>query len=183
MALSFKLVSADSHIAEPPDLWTKRIDRRFADRAPRIVSRDDSDYFVIDDAPRTAPGSGEDMGLGLLATKRKYADPEGYDFGFKGRWEDVPESGYDPDIRVKELDREGIEAELLYTSHGLGMFALPEVDYRYACMRAFNDWLAEFCAASPKRLFGIAMIPTDNIDLDIAELEEDAASKWGCAGR
>lgn len=173
MSLPFKLVSADSHIAEPPDLWTKRIDRHFADRAPRIVSHDNSDYFIVDGQLSKAPGE-RDVGLGLLATKRKYTDPEGFDFGFKGRWRDVPEAAYDPDARVRELDREGIEAELLYTSLGLGMFAIRDRDYRYACFRAFNDWLAEFCAASPKRLFGIAMIPTDNVERDVTELERCA---------
>ena len=34
--LPFKLVSADSHIVEPPTLWTDRIDAKFRDRAPRI---------------------------------------------------------------------------------------------------------------------------------------------------
>jgi predicted TIM-barrel fold metal-dependent hydrolase len=173
MTLPFKLISADSHIAEPADLWTTRIDRRFADRAPRIVSHDDSDYFVVDGKKPMAPGQ-RGVGLGLLATKRKYDDPQGYDFGFKGRWEDVPVSAYDPLERVRELDREGIEAELLYPTFGLGMFSIRDLEYRYACFRAYNDWLADYCAASPKRLFGVAMIPTDDIDTDIAELERCA---------
>jgi predicted TIM-barrel fold metal-dependent hydrolase len=41
-------------------------------------------------------------------------------------------------------------------------------------MRAFNDWLAEFCAAHPKRLFGIAMIPTDDVAVGVAEIERCA---------
>ena len=31
-----KLISADSHIVEPPDLYTSRIEHRFRDRAPRM---------------------------------------------------------------------------------------------------------------------------------------------------
>ena len=179
MGLPFKLVSADSHIAEPADLWTKRIDKRFADRAPTIVHSDEGDYFVIDGKVPIVEGSRGD-GLGLLATKRKYDEPEGYDFGFTGFWNDVPESAYDPSERVREIDREGIEAELIYTSFGLGMFALPDLDYRRACMSAFNDWLAEFCSAAPKRLFGIAMIPTDDLDRDVKEIERCA--KMGMKG-
>ena len=171
MTLSFKLVSADSHIAEPGDLWIKRIDRRFLDRAPRILTTNEGDFFVIDGKTKILEDSPDDVTLaGLLATKRKYADPEGYDFGFNGIWNDVPEAAYDPVERIREIDREGIEAELIYTSFGLGMFALPDLEYRRACMVAFNDWLAEFCAASPKRLFGIAMLPTDDIDRDVAEM-------------
>lgn len=179
MTLPFKLVSADSHIAEPPDLWTKRMDARYTEAAPRIIKGPETDYFHIGTEMPTAH-DGEGDGIGLVATKRKYANPEVYDFGFQGRWEDVPESAYDPDLRVKELDTEGIEAELIYPSFGLGMFAITDRDFRYDCFRAYNDWLAEFCTASPKRLFGIAMIPTDSAERAVAELTRCA--KLGLKG-
>jgi uncharacterized protein len=164
VTLPFKLVSADSHIAEPPDLWTTRIDPKFRDRAPRLVSTDDGDAYVIDGAMH--PGSR----IGLIATKPKYLNPH-MSFGMKGRWADVPEGGYDPVARAEEMDREGMEAELVYTSFGLGLFALTDLEYRRACLRAFNDWLAEHCAGAPNRLFGVAMIATDDIDRSVAELE------------
>ena len=98
MTLPFKLVSADSHIVEPPDLWTSRIDLAFRDRAPRIVEDDKGDYFVCEGSKRSGGG------LGLLATRPKYDDPE-HDFGFEGKWTDVVEAAYDPAARVAELDR------------------------------------------------------------------------------
>ena len=173
MTLPFKLVSADSHIVEPPDLWTTRIDRAFRDRAPRIVEDDKGDYFVCEGSKRSGGG------LGLLATRPKYDDPE-HDFGFEGKWADVVEAAYDPAARVAELDREGIEAELIYTSFGLSMYQIADQPFQFACMRAFNDWLAEFCAAFPKRLFGIAMIPTDDVDAGVAEVER--AARLGLRG-
>lgn len=174
MTLPFKLVSADSHIAEPPDLWSRRIDRQFADRAPTLVSDDDSDYFVMDPSKPRRPGE-QGIGIGLLATKRKYSDPESFDFGHHGRWRDVPESAYCPDRRVRELDEEGIEAELIYPTLGLGMFGIRDREFRYACLRAYNGWMAEYCRTAPKRLFGIAVIATDNIARDIAEMERCAS--------
>ena len=164
MTLPFKLVSADSHVAEPPDLWTTRIDRRFRDRAPHLVSTDDGDAFVIDGPPHRGSG------VGLFATKRKYADPDAR-FGLEGRWADIPEGAYDPAARSAELDREGMEAEVLYTTVGLGLFGVKDHEFRNACIRAFNDWLAEHCSGAPDRLFGVAMITTDDIDHSVAELE------------
>jgi hypothetical protein len=32
-----RLISADSHVNEPGDLWVSRIDKKFCDRAPRVV--------------------------------------------------------------------------------------------------------------------------------------------------
>ena len=45
----YKLISADSHVMEPRDLWEQRIDQKFRDRAPRIAALDESgDYMVIE---------------------------------------------------------------------------------------------------------------------------------------
>jgi len=163
-ALPFKLVSADSHIAEPPDLWTSRLDRKYRDRAPKIIREESGDVFVCEGALLKRDG------IGLLATKRKYTDPDFRDFTLDGLWADVPNGAYDPAARLKELDDEGIEGELLYASLGLVMYSIPDPEFQLATFRAFNDWLAEFCRQDSKRLFGVAMIPPENPRLATAEL-------------
>src|ERR1700729_1727251 len=95
MTLPFRLVSAGSHIAEPPDLWTTRMDRQFRDRAPRLVSHEGGDAYVIDGNANIHIGGP----IGLMATKAKYTDPE-VRFGMEGRWRDVPEGAYDPAARA-----------------------------------------------------------------------------------
>jgi hypothetical protein len=42
------MISSDSHIIEPPDLWSKRIAREFADRAPTVRHLDDGDWWFVD---------------------------------------------------------------------------------------------------------------------------------------
>ena len=42
------LISSDSHVVEPPDLWTTRIARRFRERAPRVQRESDGDWWYID---------------------------------------------------------------------------------------------------------------------------------------
>jgi hypothetical protein len=41
MARSYELVSADSHVLEPPQLWTDYLPRRFREKAPRVVPDDE----------------------------------------------------------------------------------------------------------------------------------------------
>ena len=48
---TLRVISADSHMTEPPDLWTARLDRRFQDRAPRVVHKPDKPGHFF-----TAPG-------------------------------------------------------------------------------------------------------------------------------
>ena len=42
------ILSSDSHVFEPPDLWQTRIDAPFRDRAPRIQRIDGADQIVVD---------------------------------------------------------------------------------------------------------------------------------------
>ena len=48
MVTTSKIVSADMHILEPPDLWEKRIDAKFAERGPRLVAGDEGDWWYVD---------------------------------------------------------------------------------------------------------------------------------------
>ena len=42
------VLSSDSHVFEPPDLWTTRIDAAFRDRAPRMLRIDGADQLVVE---------------------------------------------------------------------------------------------------------------------------------------
>jgi hypothetical protein len=46
--LDWTLISSDSHIVEPPNLWTDRMDRGFRDRGPHVISEPDGDWWMID---------------------------------------------------------------------------------------------------------------------------------------
>ncbi|HKD65479.1 MAG TPA: amidohydrolase family protein [Candidatus Binataceae bacterium] len=159
--LPFKLVSADSHVLEPPDMWLKRIDRRYLERAPRIVHEADADYFVC------ASSETPKVGIGTSSSAEK--KPE--EISMAERWENVLPGGYDPFARVKDMERDGVEAEILYTTFGLFLFAIDDLDLQFACFQAFNDWVANYCASSPGRLFGVAMIPTEPAERATAEME------------
>ena len=41
---AYRLISSDSHVYEPQDLWTRRMPAQFQDRAPRLISREEGDW-------------------------------------------------------------------------------------------------------------------------------------------
>ena len=156
------LISADSHVTEPPDLWETRIDKAFRDRAPRYA-HDESQgglLFLIDgQLPKP-------VNVNIAVGQR----PEDYSEFFKKGLESARPGGWDPLARLDDMDTDGIEAAVLYTSQGFRLFALDDSAYQEACFRAYNDWLAEYCSQAPRRLFGIAMVSLFDIDHGIAEL-------------
>ena len=68
------------------------------------------------------------------------------------------------------MDVDGVEAEVLYPTIAFRMFRLTDPGYQRACFRAYNDWMAELCAAAPKRLAGVALISTYDIEGAVEEL-------------
>ena len=78
--------------------------------------------------------------------------------------------GFDPHERIKDLDLDGIDAAFLYPSIGLFSGSVTDPELAWAMCRAYNRWLADYCAPYPDRLFPVAMLPMQSIDYAIAEM-------------
>ncbi len=166
------ILSSDSHVFEPPDLWTTRIDRAFRDRAPRLQRIDGADQIVIE-ADQVLSG------IGLISNAgARFEAPE--TISGRGRFEDVHRGGYDPDQHLADMRLDGVSGEVLYPSQGLFYFRIADGALMSAIFRAYNDWLAEFCRTDPSRLKGIAMINVDDVGAATKELER--AARLGLAG-
>lgn len=80
-----------------------------------------------------------------------------------------PQGGLDPKQRLIDMDRDGVAAEVLYPTMTLRAFAAPK-EAQEAGFRLYNDWLAEYCATAPKRLFGVPAICIYDVDAAIKEM-------------
>jgi predicted TIM-barrel fold metal-dependent hydrolase len=166
------VLSSDSHVFEPPDLWTTRIDRAFRHRAPRMRRVDGADQLVVEDDQFVS-------GIGLISNAgARFDAPE--TISGSARFDDVPAGGYDPEQHLSDMRLDGVAGEVLYPSQGLFYFKVADSALMSAIFRAYNDWLAEFCQADPARLKGIAMINLDDVAEGVRELER--AARLGLAG-
>jgi predicted TIM-barrel fold metal-dependent hydrolase len=170
-----RLISADSHINEAPDLWEARLAPDLRGRGPRLVRSDQgADQWVIE-------------GLGPMpliwatnaAGQRKEGEPFD-DHEMTINREEMMRGSYDPHARLSDMDADGLAAEVLYPGPlgglggGGGVASIPDVELRRASIRAYNDWLAEFCSVAPDRLIGLGLIPIDNPEFAAAEIERVA---------
>lgn len=165
----FNVISADSHVVEPPDLWLDHIAKEYRDRAPHVVREEKSDVYVCPGATLVP--------VGLLAGAGRPDD----EVRKEGRYEtDVCPGGYDPHARLKDMAIDGVDAEVLYPTIAMRMYSLQDAGFMQACFQAYNTWVADFCKACPDRFKGVAMIATEDIKGAVSELHR--TRKLGLAG-
>jgi predicted TIM-barrel fold metal-dependent hydrolase len=146
VAVSFPLISADSHVTEPSGCYVDHIDPAFRARAPRLRHLEGvGDVFEIDGMKRPVP-------MGLVAAAGKPA----HEIRIQGtRFEDMHRGGWDPAARLADQDRDGVAAEVIYPTVGMVLCNHPDFDYKKACFDAYNRWIAGYCSGAPERLLGV----------------------------
>jgi predicted TIM-barrel fold metal-dependent hydrolase len=164
----YRLISADSHVNEPPDLWVTRVDHKYRERAPRLavdIPGKEGAYFLYEGyAPHP-------IGIGFGAGK---SPDELKSFLTQATYADARPGGWDPAERKKDNAVDGVEADVLYTTLGFRIFWLKDAGLQADCFRVYNDWLAEFVAYDPKRMAGLAMISLYDPKAGARELERCA---------
>jgi predicted TIM-barrel fold metal-dependent hydrolase len=163
-----QLISSDSHVSEPPTLWVERIDTKYRDRAPRVVLNPEGQegaYFVYEGYPPHNLA----IGLGAGRTPEELAA-----FLKTGTYADARPGGWDPAQRLPDMELDGVEAEVLYTTLGFRLFWLKDAGLQRACFGVYNDWLAAYCSYAPRRLKGLALISLYDPKEGAQELERCA---------
>lgn len=173
----FKIISADSHILEPSDIFEKYLPEQFRSRAPVLKDYNGgSAWFVADDIqpvvlPRTAKtGSGYHE-----STPRGSDGPISY--------ADVLPALYDPVERLKAQYSDSIDAEVLYPTPGLwdAVKLLENSPLKLELYKAYNNWITDFCKTAPDRLIGLGIVPTTSVE-DARDEARRVASELGLRG-
>ena len=151
----YRVISADGHLNEPGDLWSSRVPARLKDRAPRIEQFEEGDAWVLEGVAEPLP-----FGWGACAGR----DPSKLDKWV--RFEEINPGSYDAKARVDEMQLDGVDAEIIFPSGSpcQSIIASQDVDFHHSMVRAYNDFLGEFCGYAPDRLGGVALLPARGID-------------------
>lgn len=89
--------------------------------------------------------------------------------------------GHDPHVRIKDMDREGIDVAVLFSTIASSFCALKTIDFEVAMIRAYHRWLADYCAAYPDRLKGVAIVPMREPERAADLIRQVAREPW-CVG-
>ena len=176
----FKLISADSHVNEPPAAWA-RVQTEYGERAPKVVKDPPGVpkgiWLLIDCLP---PVGLSHYSKGLAVSKNKGISEVEQEkhfatirFNENFRYEDYP-GGWEPSARLKDQDIDGIEAEVLFSSAARQLYSITDESYQRAIFRSYNEWLHGFCSVNPKRLLGLALISILDIEHTVEDIQHYA---------
>ncbi len=148
--VSNRVVDADGHVIEPEDIWDNFLPPAYRRLAPRRV-RDSEGHvrFLLGDELQPFLPS-------LNRANTEHIDRPG---------------GSDPVARLQDMDSEGMDVAICFTSAGLYFGGVDDPQLNNALCRAYNDWLHDYSRTDPDRIVGVAMVPQPDIGLAMAETE------------
>jgi predicted TIM-barrel fold metal-dependent hydrolase len=158
------IIDVDSHLIDPPDLWTSRMTGKWADVAPRAVW---------------------DQAVGRyrwhIGRYKLLGTQDSNHAGWKEFFPSMPRTeaegdpgGFDAQARLHRLDDFGIVAQVLYPNL-LGFFSYAfmsmGIEAATRCVQVYNDFQVEWCSPGPNRLIPLVFPPFWDVDATVAELQ------------
>ncbi|ADP81236.1 amidohydrolase family protein [Pseudofrankia inefficax] len=165
LADDLRVIDTDTHVTEPPDLWTSRLSSKWGDLRPRVAYN-------------------ADWGMDCWLVGNRWLNPVGY-YNYAG-WHEHPPAfppdlarsdaaGFDPAERLRRMDEFGLYAQVLYPNvigfETQSFLEIGDPGLALECVRAYNDFLTDFASADPRRLLPISMLPYWDVEASIAEME------------
>ena len=174
MRNGFKVLDTDSHQMEPPNIWTDYIDTQYRGKAPRIgdIGGGKQGMLVEDEAVTKQTGSYPMDSKEFHAASVKAMK----------RFKTTRDSGFSAEARIDDMDKEGVDAQVLYPTVGGQILGKPfkDTELLAAVCRAYNDWSLEYCGIAPDRLCMAAMLPIQDPVLAIEEALRTAQKGASC---
>jgi predicted TIM-barrel fold metal-dependent hydrolase len=169
MELNHGFVSADDHVQEHPEVWTRRMSKaKWGDRIPHVERQaDGAERWVVDGKPVDLPG----VALAGAAMPDRAREPQ--------RWEDVPGIVRTPRERLTAMNVDGVDYSVLYPTvagrAGETFGRLADAELELACAQAYNDWLIEEWAAASPRFIPQCIVPLAPIEATVNEIKRAVA--------
>ena len=170
--MQYKRISADCHLDLPwlpPELFVSQVKRELKERMPYVEDGPDGPHWIT----KAGVNMGLVGGIGSVGGKfvpgqnyrvDKMAETGLYEDGKKG----VRRPG-DPDQRIKDMDRDGVDAEIIFGILGVAS-RIRDHEAANEMLRIYNGWLKDFCGHYPDRQIGLACLPYGDIEAAVEEV-------------
>jgi predicted TIM-barrel fold metal-dependent hydrolase len=163
------IIDIDTHVVEPPDLWTSRMSSKWGDLVPHVAwdPEAEEEAWWVGDTRLGAAGSP------AMAGWHEYPPFH------PRRLADADPATWDAQPRLALMDHYGIRAQLLYPNVAVfdakSILEMKDTELQLAMIRAYNDFLTDFSSSAPDRFIPITALPFWDLELTLAEIERCAA--------
>ncbi len=187
--MKYNRISADCHLDMPwmpPTVFTENSKSELRDRMPFVADGPDGPFWTTKSGANfgllngVGPGGaklvpGQNKRVDIMAKTGMFED------GKIGRAEarTAIQRPSDPHLRVKEMERDGVDAEVIFGILG-GASKMQDVEAANHMLEIYNDWLVDFVKPYPDRMIGLGCIPYG--DPELAALEVHRCAKMGLKG-
>jgi predicted TIM-barrel fold metal-dependent hydrolase len=169
-------VDSDGHVLEHPDGMLEYAPRDLADRIWHIETDADGTEWCIYDRQRLPAN-----GLALAGTAGMTLEERERAQRGELRYTEVRPAAYNAQARLADMDTDGIGRAIVYPTMLLGIGGLRDAEFADAQCRAYNDWLSDHVQEGAGRLYGVAIVPQQDIERAAAEIRRVGA-KPGIVG-
>jgi uncharacterized protein len=162
------IIDTDTHVVEPPDLWTSRVASRWGSQVPHVRwdERTGEEAWFVGDQRLAA------IGNPAMAGWTEYPPDH------PRRWADIDPVTWDARERLTRMDAYGIHAQVLYPNVALFdanmLVTMDDPGLQLACARAYNDFQTEWGSVAPDRFVAVASLPFWDLSATLAEMERCA---------
>jgi predicted TIM-barrel fold metal-dependent hydrolase len=163
------VIDMDTHLIEPPDLWTSRMSKKWGDRVPHLrVDESSGDEWWYSGNTKALP-------IGAVG----FAGFDGHRPGYPKRFVDIDPAAWDAKKRLELMDRYGIAAQVIFSNLTLfshQAFADEGADPEFVSelIRCYNDYQSEWTSIAPDRLVPLTQLPFFDLEASITEMERCA---------
>jgi predicted TIM-barrel fold metal-dependent hydrolase len=154
-----EVIDSDGHVIEPDTVWREYAEPEFRD----LLDHPGGGWVQATGIQRAYP----DMPAEFLAAGQTTVT-ESSDWEEESKYKMDRPGGYDPVARLEDMDAEGIDVAVLYPTAMLTW--VEEADVFGAACRAYNNWLHDYCAADPSRLYPVALVPLQDPPAAVEEM-------------
>src|SRR5438445_126434 len=152
--MATRIVDSDAHVIEGQELMVELL-ARFPDKI-RMARPDEE-------------------GAALVIEGRRYPNASGPGAGCHAKHGMCLERGANPFTAagvLRDADREGIDAMVFFPSAALGLPAFTDLAFAAEFARLYNRWLAGYCRQFPQRMFGVGLVPIEDVATSIRIMRE-----------
>ena len=147
------MVSADTHANEPANIWRDRLEAQYRDRLPRIEVDENGVRWAISE--------------GWAKSRLLDSNLQGED-GMRNK------AGAEPAERLRDLDRDGVDYEIIFPNKGLQMWATPDPLFAQAQCRVYNSWASEAYIQYSPRMVPMAALASGDLEGTLEEIKRVA---------